>query len=132
LFNDTIPAELPIAIGDYDNDTVPDLMVNFNRKSLCEFILSKGIVLGNVTLTITGQLKDLTPFEGSDTIKVRMPGDINMDGKVNIIDMMTAGLAFGSYPEHSRWNPTADENEDGKINILDLILIARNFGKIYT
>jgi len=35
-------------------------------------------------LTITGMLIDVTRIEGNDTIKARMPGDINMDGKVDI------------------------------------------------
>jgi len=130
--NDTIPAEPePTEIGDYDNDTIPDLMVKFNRTAVSEYILSKGIMTGNVTLTITGQLIDGTQFEGSNVIQVRMPGDINIDGKVNILDAMLAAQAFGSYPEHRRWNYVADENEDNQINILDLILIAKNFGKTY-
>lgn len=133
LLNGTIPVDLdvPTAIGDYDGDGIPDLMVKFNRTQVAEYILSKGIVLGNVTLTITGQLKDLTPFEGSDTIKVRMPGDINMDGKVDIIDISAVSRAFGSYPGHPRWNPIVDENEDGIIDIFDIALICRNFGKTY-
>jgi len=72
--NDTVSAELePSAIGDYDNDAVPDLMVKFNRAAVISYILS---VIGNPTkfstvkLTITGKLNDGTPFQGSDTIKI--------------------------------------------------------------
>jgi hypothetical protein len=121
----------PTAIGDYDNDGVPDLMVKFNRTAVCQLILSKGIKLGNVTLTVSGKLINGIGFEGCDTIRVRMPGDINMDGKVDIIDVVIAGSALGSEPGHPRWNPTADENEDNIIDILDLISICLNFGKTY-
>ena len=133
LLNGTIPVDLnaPTAIGDYDNDGVPDLMVKFNRTAVCEFILFKGIKVGNVTLKISGKLVNGIEFEGCGTIRVRMPGDINMDGKVDMKDVSIICRAFGSYPGHSRWNPTADENEDNKIDIFDIALTCRNYGKTY-
>jgi hypothetical protein len=133
LLNGTIPVDVnaPTAIGDYDGDGVPDLMVKFNRTAVCQLILSKGIKLGNVTLTVSGKLYDGTEFEGSDTIRVRMPGDINMDGKVDMKDISIICKAFGSLPNHPRWNPIADENEDNKIDIADIALTCRNFGKTY-
>ncbi len=133
MLNDTVPAEpKPTAIGDHDNDGVPDLMVKFDRNAVSELILSKGIMYGSVTLTVTGKLNNGTQFEGSDTIRVRMPGDVNMDGTVDGSDLVLAARAFGSYPGHPRWNPIADENEDGVIDGADLILITRNFGKAYS
>jgi parallel beta-helix repeat protein len=133
LLNGTIPVDMnaPTAIGDYDGDGVPDLMVKFNRTAVCEFILSKGIKLGNVTLTVSGKLRDGTEFEGCDTIRVRMPGDLNMDGKVDMKDIVLAARAFGEFPGRPRWNPMADENEDGIVDLRDIALIARNFGKTY-
>jgi len=133
VLNNTILIDLeaPVGIGDYDNDTIPDLMVKFNRATVCNFILSKGIRYGNVTFMLSGKLYDGTLFEGYDTIRVRMPGDINMDGKVDMKDISIACRAFGSYPSHLRWNPIADENEDNKIDTVDIALICRNFGKTY-
>jgi PKD repeat protein len=57
-------------------------------------------------------------------VKVRIPGDINEDGTVDIVDISRAARAFGTYPRHPRWDPDADQNGDGKINIVDLTLIA--------
>jgi hypothetical protein len=133
LLNGTIPVDMnaPTAIGDYDDDGVPDLMVKFNRTAVCQLILSKGIKLGNVTLTVSGKLIDGVEFEGCDTIRVRMPGDLNMDGKVDMKDVAIATKAFGSYPGHERWNPVADESEDGKIDVFDIALTCRNYGKKY-
>jgi len=129
LLNDTIPAEAkPMAIGDHDNDTVPDLMVKFNRTMVSEFILSKGIKYGNVTLTLAGQLYDGTPFEGADIIMVRMPGDVNGDGEVDIMDVVLVAVRYGdSNPE-----PYYDLNEDGEINIFDIVTIAHHYGEKYT
>ena len=75
MLNGTIHAESrPFAVGDYDNDTVPDLMVKFSRSQVIAFVLpNAGITegkFGNVTLTVTGRLYDGTPFEGSDTFKI--------------------------------------------------------------
>jgi len=77
MLNNTIPAELmPTAIGDYDNDTVPDLMVKFDRQAVIDLILANCRFInrfGTTTLTIAGYLNDGTPFQGSDTIKIIMP-----------------------------------------------------------
>jgi hypothetical protein len=131
--NGTIPVDInaPIEIGDHDGDGVPDLMVKFNRTDVCQLILSKGIKYGNVKMVVSGILFDGTVFEGYDIIRVRMPGDLNMDGKVDGRDIAIASIAFGSFPEHPRWNQIADENEDNKIDIFDIALTCRNFGKIY-
>jgi parallel beta-helix repeat protein len=133
LLNGTIPVDMsaPTAIGDFDNDGVPDLMVKFNRSAVCQLILSKGVMVGNVTLSVSGKLANGIGFEGCDTIRVRMPGDINMDGKVDTKDISIICKAFGSFPNHPRWNPIADENEDNKIDIADIALTCKNFGKTY-
>jgi len=131
--NDTISAELsPTEIGDYDNDTIPDLMVKLERLLVSQFILSKGIMYGNVTLTMTGELYDGTIFEGIDIIRARMPGDVNVDGRVDGKDIAMATRAFATYPEHPRWNCLTDENEDNRIDGKDIASIARNIGKTYT
>lgn len=67
LLDGTIQAELkPTEIGDYDEDGTADLMVKFSRAGVGAS-LSAG---DEVKLTITGELLDGTPFEGSDTIRV--------------------------------------------------------------
>jgi len=58
--------------------------------------------------------------------------DLNFDGKVNILDISTAALAFGTKPGDPRWQKEADVNGDNLINILDLAKIALDFGKSVT
>jgi len=132
MLNGTIPVNLsaPIAIGDYDNDTVPDFMVCFDWTDVTNYILSKGIVFGNVTLEISGKLYNGIVFTGTDIILISsLIGDVNIDGKVDIEDIYKAAMAFGSYPTHPRWNPNADFTKDSYIGIDDIYLTARNFGK---
>jgi uncharacterized repeat protein (TIGR02543 family) len=62
-------------------------------------------------------------------ITVRLVGDVNGDGRVNLIDIAIAAKAFGSTPGSSRWNPAADVNGDGIVDMKDLALIARNIGE---
>ena len=54
----------PTKIGDYDGDSVPDLMVGFDRAEVMALL---GV--GEATLTVTGEVNG-APFEGSDTIKI--------------------------------------------------------------
>ena len=60
-------------------------------------------------------------------IRVRLFGDVNGDGVVNILDAILMGKAFGSHPGDSNWNPAADVDNNGTVNIIDAILIAECF-----
>lgn len=105
-----------------------------NETSLIFTWDTTGVAPGNYTLK--GQA-DLIPFEFNAAnnvyvdgeIQVRLLGDINGDGTVDIKDLSIAGKAFGSYRGHPRYNPDADVNQDGTVDIRDLALIAKNFGK---
>jgi len=63
------------------------------------------------------------------TVKIRLYGDVNGDGKIDGKDIALASLAFGTVPGDARWNPDADINQDGKIDGKDIVLISLNFGK---
>ena len=54
--------------------------------------------------------------------------DINGDYKVDIRDIAVVAQAFGSNPDHPRWNPAADINGDEKVDIRDVAIVASNFG----
>jgi len=77
LLNNTIPAcAKPTATGDYDNDAIPDLMIKFDGAQVISYI-QRSIQasepeerFAEVTLTLTGKLKDGLDFIGSDAIRV--------------------------------------------------------------
>jgi len=81
MLNDTVPAELhPTEVGDYDGDGVPDFMVKFDEAEVISYILANINMTKlfeekfmTITLTITGELTDGTPFQGSDTITIMLP-----------------------------------------------------------
>jgi len=56
-------------------------------------------------------------------------GDTNDDGIVDIYDVVTVAIAFGSKPGDSNWNPEADVAEPyGEIDIFDVVAVTTNFG----
>jgi parallel beta-helix repeat protein len=76
--SDSIPVD-PTAsatIGDCDGDGISDLMVKFNRTAVIVYLGKEDVTEDETVtdyyeeLTITGELTDGTPFEGSDTIRV--------------------------------------------------------------
>jgi len=78
MLNESIAAESrPAAIGDFDNDALPDLMVKFDRAQVISHILDyvslEELVKGrcmSVTLAMTGRLVDGTPFEGTNAVGI--------------------------------------------------------------
>jgi|GEM_PF-3066894 len=75
ILANTVKVDLsaPSAIGDYNNNSIPDLMVKFNRAKVTEYILSKGIGQENIILTVSGMLLNEMSFTGSDIVRVIMP-----------------------------------------------------------
>ena len=60
---------------------------------------------------------------GSGLAKV---GDINSDGKVDIIDI---GIIIDNYGKSPIPNPKADINKDGTVDIVDIGIVIDNYGK---
>lgn len=76
------------------------------------------------TITADNNLTDGTEYVG-------IPGDINGDGTVNVLDAIILGNAFNSKPGDPNWNPNADINSDGIVNILDSVILGNHFGQHY-
>jgi hypothetical protein len=135
LLNNTIlvDPDAPAQIGDHDSDDIPDLMIRFNRTEVANFLLSKGIEYGNVTLTVTGKL-DKTMFKGSIAqIRVSpLSGDVNCDGEVDIYDIVQTCAAYGSREEEPNWNPNANYAPPwNKIDIFDIVTITSHYEETY-
>jgi hypothetical protein len=79
---------------------------------------------GNVKIGINYAALGGIPFEMWQTD----PGDVNLDGKVNLADLVIIAKALGSTPGSPRWNPNCDLNGDGKVNLQDLFMALNNFG----
>ncbi len=51
-----------------------------------------------------------------------IPGDLNMDGLVNSLDLQLVAADYGSHT-------TYDLNGDANVNLLDIVLVAMNYGR---
>jgi hypothetical protein len=96
-----------------------------------------GVPTGSYQLAIKGkkwlQKNVSVDASGGDVTGVNvtlLPGDINNDNRVNIIDLGLLADAFGSTSSSPKWNANADLNCDGRVDIVDLGLLADGFGKI--
>ena len=61
----------------------------------------------------------------------RIPGDVDGNGMVNMLDLYRIALHYGSTPGHPRWDPNCDVDGNNMINMLDLYVTAINFGKTF-
>ena len=52
--------------------------------------------------------------------------DANLDGRVNILDLITVAHSLGQQPPS---NPQADINKDGVVNLLDLVFVAEHLSQ---
>lgn len=91
-----------------------------------------GIYETSSTLSMCpGEINMADNYRAGSFVTVAFIGDINLDRVVDVRDVAVAAQAFGSHPEHPRWNPNADVNEDGKIDTRDTALVSKDFGKTY-
>jgi len=66
-----LPAIGPHAVGDWDKDGIPDLMVKFDRQALIDELVALGIGPGeDVELRVAGELESQIPFRDVGTIHV--------------------------------------------------------------
>jgi hypothetical protein len=92
---------------------------------------------GNYTMNVATTFMGKNATQSSQ-IYIKLGGDINGDGKVNLSDLVLLAKAYGSHranydyqgePASPNWNSNADINGDGHVSLSDLSLLAKNYGK---
>jgi hypothetical protein len=66
-----------------------------------------------------------------DNVKVTVIGDINGDGKVNVLDAVTIAQAWDATPSDPQWDIRADINHDGHVDMLDASRIGIHWGETW-
>jgi hypothetical protein len=104
-----------------------------------------GFVYGNYSVSayaspVEGETltEDNTLVDG--WVLVTIPGDVNGDKKVNILDCILIANHFGHAdgdghaPGSKEWLDCAncDINSDGRVNVLDCIILSSHFGQSWT
>ena len=70
---------------------------------------------------------DNTLIDG--TVRVKIPGDIDGDGSVNMTDIAILADTYGSTNNDANWNSEADINRDNVVNAHDLAITGKNYGR---
>ena len=113
------------------NGSGPLLSIKFRAKKIgkvtfrpgdCTLGDSEGIELPSVVPYLEIEIVEELPTPEED---IFAKWDVNMDGKINILDLITVTKHFGEAINEN--NQRADVTGDGVINILDLVAVANAF-----
>jgi len=72
-------------------------------------------------------------LDGAATVDIGvyeyLPGDVNYDGRVNVLDLILVRNSLGGDPASSIQARKADVNADGAVNVLDLLVVRGRLGR---
>jgi hypothetical protein len=62
-----------------------------------------------------------------------VPGDLNLDGQVDAVDLSAISKWVGFDQEDPEWSECSgfDLNSDGRVDVFDVVIVANNFGRIH-
>lgn len=81
---------------------------------------------------VPGELDILNNVYVDGSVKVKLQGDVNGDGIVNVLDLSIVSLSYGFFEGELGYNLDADLNKDGIVDIRDLATVAVNLGNTCT
>ena len=81
-------------------------------------------VMNLILETIPVELQD-----GRVTVTLCIPGDLNCDCVVDIVDIMLVASRWHSSVGNDDYDPAYDLNDDGEIDIVDIMLVAIHWGE---
>ncbi len=124
FYNNTVIANCTIENLPPNNETTRTFTWNTENVTACinYTIMAKVQILPYETNTADNQYLD-------GYIKVRILGDVDGSGMVDIQDIYIIALSFGTKLGDPGFNPDADLNRDGWIDIEDIYLTALNYGR---
>lgn len=135
----------PMGEGERINNTVGqytmmvsalDPAIPFNGSATLDILNFTAISIGSTEIgfiyeTILGNstADEIPHTQVNGTVTIRIPGDVNGDGVVDVQDLYLLGRAYGSTPGSPNWLALADINGDETVGIDDLLLLDENYGK---
>ncbi len=98
-------------------------------------LLTQTIPKGNYTVIasafpVPGQTNTTNNTLSGGALQVRIPGDVDGNGRVNILDAADAAFLFGKTCSSPGYQDAADINNDCRIDILDMAIVAFYFGTV--
>jgi hypothetical protein len=139
-----------INIGSFTETFNISVFVNWTSVALHEATLGSGVATTMVfTWNTTGFAKDnytinaiadTVPGETDTadntlvggTVFVGVPGDVNGNGKVDVVDLLMVAKAFGTNSHSPSWDPNMDVDCNNKADVIDMLITAKNYSKTST
>jgi len=82
------------------------------------------------------QVTDTTPDsiavdlqDGQVTVTESIPGDLDEDCDVDVIDIMVVSSRWNAIEGEQRYDPGCDMDNDGDIDVVDIMLVASHWGE---
>ena len=125
-------------INIYANTTVKaSLTATLTNKNFTKITLlwnTSGVVKGNYTITaeaapIPGETDTMDNTMTDGWVIVTLVGDINADWKVDIEDVFSIALCYGTSVGQPEYDPNRDINCDAKVDIEDIFIAALHYGE---
>lgn len=83
---------------------------------------------------LPGEIDTADNTKDDGMVQVKIPGDVDGDGDVDIADLFAIARALNTNPTWphgtgwNQWNPECDINDDDKVNVFDLWAGGKNYG----
>lgn len=123
----------------YDNETIGTATINDlapNENTTVTFNWDTESVPPCYNYTIKAEATPV-PYEinlydnflDDGEIQIKLMGDIDGDGKIDLYDAVALSEAAGSWEGHPRWKPEADLDRNKFIDIFDAVILSNNSGE---
>ncbi|MCH8316334.1 MAG: FG-GAP repeat protein [Planctomycetes bacterium] len=110
-----------------EGDGAVDLLMHFQTQEVVEALELDDLPPGTfVELTVTGVLRDKTPFSANDCVRLVPPGDMDGDGAVGAMDLIMLISSWGSCAECIEC--PVDLDGDCNVGAADLLILLGNWG----
>jgi parallel beta-helix repeat protein len=103
-----------------------------NSTSIAFIWNTTGFAKGNYTISVfveavSGEVNIADNNCTDGVVYVGIPGDINGDGIVEMMDFLVASHAFAAWSNHTRWNHNADIDNNDIVEMMDFYIMAQHY-----
>ena len=77
---------------------------------------------------VEGEIDTADNFNSDGMVKIKMVGDVNGDGIVDVVDLSLVAVAYGTFIGEPSYDPEADLNKDGVVDVYDISTVSIHFG----